>query len=103
MKSIYGRVKKYAEARPIPVMVHGDKLTEELHGVSNMIVNPRLNRIKTIIETLKLSAAHSGSYSLSSNQIGLSNALFVMHKELFDNTSRTFLDKRWLHPDAFKN
>ena len=27
MKSIYARVKKYADPIPIPIMIHGDKLS----------------------------------------------------------------------------
>ena len=101
-KSIYKRVKKFADPMPIPIMVHGDKLSTELHGLSERIVNPRLARVRATIDTLKLSAAHSGSYSLSANQIGIPNAIFVMHKELFDKTSSTFLDKMWMHPNSYE-
>ena len=79
-KSIYGRVKKFNNVKPMPVMVHGDKMATEMYGTTERIINPRLGRIKATIETLKLSAAHSGSYSLSANQVGISNAIFVMHK-----------------------
>ena len=102
MKSIYGRVKKYADAQPIPIMIHGDKVSAQLHGLTERITNPRIGRIRTTIETLKLSAAYSGSYSLSSNQLGIPNSVFVMHKEILDQQSAAFQDKLWLHPDAYE-
>jgi peptide deformylase len=40
---------------------------------------------------LRLSAANAGCYSLSANQIGISNAMFVIHKEAMN----------FLHPKAF--
>lgn len=79
-KSIYGRVKKFAEVKPVPVLIHGEKMSTELYSMTERIVNPRIGRIRATIETLKLSAAHSGSYSLSANQLGISNAIFVMHR-----------------------
>ncbi len=60
-------MKKIPEVRPLPIMVHGDKLSTPLLGVTERIMNPRINRIKITIEALKLSAAVSGSYSLSCN------------------------------------
>ena len=101
MKSIYDRVKKQAEARPLPVMVHGDKLATQMHYYCDRIVNPRLSRVKLSLECLKLSAATAGSYSLSANQVGIPNAAFIMHKDLLDRTSSAFLEKRWVHPEAF--
>lgn len=85
MKSIYARVKKYADPAALPIMVHGDKISTMLHGLTDRVVNPRLSRVKVIIDTLKLSAGHCGSYSLSANQIGISNAIFVMHKDVLDS------------------
>ena len=35
---------------------------------------------------LKLSAASAGSLSLSSNQVGINNAIFIMHKQLFEDS-----------------
>ena len=102
MKSIYDRVKKYADARPLPVMVHGDKLATQMHFIAERIVNPRLSRVKLSLECLKLSAATAGSYSLSGNQVGIPNAAFIMHKDLLDRTSSTYLEKRWLHPEAYQ-
>jgi len=49
------------------------------------------------VDALKQSAAASGSYSLASNQIGITNAIFVMHKELLEGEER-----QWLHPNAYK-
>lgn len=83
------------------MLIHGDKMSTELHAYTERVVNPRLARIKTSIETLKMSAANSGSYSLSANQIGISSAMFVIHKELLDNQSRAFEEMRWLHDKAF--
>jgi len=51
----------------MPVMVHGDKMSNELHACCERITNPRLARIKLTIDTLKLSAAHAGTYSLAAN------------------------------------
>ena len=82
-------------------MVHGDKLSGGMHGACERILNPRIGRIKTSLEALKLSAAHAGSYSLSSNQIGIPNAFFIMHKELLDVASSTYRAKKWLHESAF--
>jgi len=94
-KSIYGRVKKMpTDIRPIPILIQGDKLSTELYGTCDRIINPLLNRVQVAIMALKLSAAASGSYSLSSNQIGISQAAFVIHRRLQDNI--------WLHPEAFK-
>ena len=45
-------------------------------------------------QALKLSAAASGSYSLSANQIGLCLAAFVIHRDMKDG--------EWLHPEAYK-
>ena len=83
-KSIYGRVKNFNVVKPMPVMIHGEKMSTELYSVTERILNPRLGRIRATIETLKLSAAHSGSYSLSANQLGISNAIFVMHRQLLE-------------------
>ena len=102
MKSIYDRVKKHAEARPLPVMVHGDKLATQMHYYCERIVNPRLSRVRVSIDVLKMSAAIAGSYSLSSNQVGIPNAAFIMHKDLLDRTSSTYLEKKWLHPEAYE-
>jgi hypothetical protein len=55
------------EANPLPILIHGSKLSHELHAKCERITNPRLFRIKVASETLKLSAALSGSYSLSAN------------------------------------
>ena len=100
-KSIYGRVKKFSHARPAPILVHGDRVSTELYGVTERVVNPRISRIKATIETLRLSAAHAGSYSLSANQLGISNSIFVMHRQLLDDTTDEVRDKIWLHPEAF--
>lgn len=95
MKSIYGRVKQMPdEMRPLPILIQGDKLASELYGVSDRIVNPFLKRVQITISALKLSAAASGSYSLSANQIGISNAAFIIHKRLQEGV--------WLHPEAYK-
>ena len=94
-KSIYGRIKQMpTEMRPIPILVQGDKLSADLYGTCDRIVNPLLKRVQVTITALKLSAAASGSYSLSANQIGIIQAAFVMHRRLEDNV--------WLHPEAFK-
>jgi peptide deformylase len=53
-----------------------------------------LKRVQITTSALKLSAAASGSYSLSANQIGIANAVFVIHKQLTDGL--------WLHPEAYK-
>ena len=102
MKSIYGRVKKAADPVALPVMVHGDKLSNELHAVTERIINVRLGRVKTLIDSLKLSAAYAGSYSLSANQIGVSSSVFVIHKEILDQNSTAFKEKLWLHPLAYE-
>jgi hypothetical protein len=66
--SIYKRLKdKEIEANPLPILTHGGKLSQQLHMKCDRIINPGLARIKVAKETLKLSAALSGSYSLSAN------------------------------------
>lgn len=67
VKSIYGRLKKFNDVKPVPILTHGEKMAAELYGVGERVLNPRLSRIQASIETLKLSAAVSGSYSLSAN------------------------------------
>lgn len=91
-KSIYSRVKEIPATRPMPVMIHGDKMAQMLHGLCDRVTNHGLKRVKFSIDTLKLSAAHAGSYSLSANQIGNTNAIFVIHKHLIDNV--------WIVPEA---
>ena len=56
------------------------------------------SRIKSSIELLKLSAASAGSFSLSSNQVGISSAIFIMHKKLFEESE----NNEWLHPRAIE-
>jgi peptide deformylase len=91
-KSIFSKIKEIPPPIPMPVMVHGDKIAQTLHAPCDRISNHGLKRIKYTIDTLKLSAAHAGSYSLSANQIGITSAIFVIHKNLTDNL--------WLHPNA---
>ena len=67
VKSIYSKIKPKPAATALPVLIHGDKLSQELHGVCPRITNPRAKWIDRTILTLKLSAAHAGSYSLSAN------------------------------------
>lgn len=43
-------------------------------------------------ETLKVSAAHNGAYSLAANQIGFLYRVFTMHKNVKDNM--------WLYPTS---
>ena len=52
---------------PLPILMHGASDSHILHKPTERIINSRLPRIKTSIEILKLSAAHSGAYSLSAN------------------------------------
>jgi len=52
---------------PLPVLLHGASDSHILHKPTDRIINSRLARIKTSIEILKLSAAYSGSYSISAN------------------------------------
>ena len=66
-----------------------------MHIKAENILNPRLSRIKAINESLKLSAALSGSYSLSANQIGVPINVFTIHKN-------TPFDK-WLCDEAMKS
>ena len=83
IKSIYQKIKeKQIEASPLPILTHGGKLSHSLHQKCERLSNPRLARIKTAQETLKLSAALVGSYSLSMNQIGNPIAIFTMHKNM---------------------
>ena len=85
-KSIYEKVKSKSIAREdltaIPVFVHGDKMSAQLHSPCERVVNVRMQRIRAAIEVLRLSAATAGSFSLSANQIGMTIAMFVMHKDL---------------------
>lgn len=69
-------------------------MSSELYGACDRIQNAMLKRVQITTTALKLSAAASGSYSLSANQIGISNAAFVIHKHLTDGL--------WLHPEAYK-
>jgi peptide deformylase len=50
------------------------------------------------IETLKISAALAGSYSLSANQIGLPMSMFAIHKQVLASNFRA--NQLWLHPNA---
>lgn len=79
---------------PLPILMHGASDSHILHKPTERIINSRLPRIKTSIEILKLSAAHSGAYSLSANQVGLSMSLFVMHKYIPYGT--------WITDEAMK-
>ena len=89
VKSIYSKIKQRPPPTALPILIHGDKLSQELHGVCPRITNPRAKFVELTIETLKLSAAHAGSYSLSANQIGISNSIFVIHRNL---TNGAWLD-----------
>ena len=93
-KSIYERVKTLPEARPLPVLIHGDKMSHQLHGVSERLSNVYMKRVELAVKTLKLSAASVGSYSLSANQLGLPTAIFVMYRDLQPG--------HWFHPEALK-
>jgi hypothetical protein len=95
MKSIYGRVKQMpTEMRPLPILIQGDKMSTQLYGSCDRIANPYLKRVQITITALKLSAAISGSYSLSANQIGIPSAAFIIHKDVQDG--------KWLHDLAYK-
>ena len=98
IKGIYDRVKKTPDLMPLPVIVNGDSLSSILLGPTERITNIRSSRIKSSIDLLKMSAASAGSLSLSSNQIGVQYAMFIMHKNIFFNTE----PNEWLHPEAFK-
>lgn len=45
-----------------------------------------------------MSAALSGSYSLSANQIGLPVSMFTIHKQIFESYDKD--SQIWLHPKA---
>jgi len=65
---IYDRIKSQpVQMAPLPVLLHGASDSHILHKPTDRIINSRLARIKTSIEVLKLSAAYSGSYSISAN------------------------------------
>jgi hypothetical protein len=50
--------------------------------MAEAVTNPRLQRFKVMYEMLKMSAALSGSYSLSANQIGFPMSVFTIHKDI---------------------
>jgi hypothetical protein len=33
VKSIYGMIKKLPDPQALPVLIHGEKLSQELHGI----------------------------------------------------------------------
>jgi len=81
--TIYNRLKdNILEPVPMPIFIHGTTNQKKLHAKTDKVTNPRVSRIKTSIDTLKISAALSGSYSLSSNQIGLPISIFTIHKSI---------------------
>lgn len=83
--SIYQRLKeKQVDAMPLPVITHGaqSKQSHMLHAYCETVMNPRLGRIKTAADSLKMSAALHGSYSLSANQVGFPMNFFVMHRSI---------------------
>ena len=84
-KSIFKRVKEIPPPRPLPVLVHGDKVSAVLHGACERVTNINNKRVKYSIEAIKMSAAHHGAFSLSANQIGISSAIFVIHKHMSEN------------------
>jgi hypothetical protein len=49
IKGIYDRVARkspeIAEMMALPILVHGDKLSNELHGPTERIINVRMKRI----------------------------------------------------------
>ena len=97
IKGIYERVKaKPDEIKALPILVHGDKVATVLLGSCERVANPRASRIKLTIDALKKTAAVSGSYSLSSNQVGITNSVFVMHKGIIEGEGND-----WLHPHAY--
>jgi peptide deformylase len=68
MSSIYKRLaNRFPAPRALPILTHGSKDAKGLHERTERIVNPRIQRVKNAIQTLKLSAAVGGSYSLSAN------------------------------------
>ena len=94
MKSIFAKVKQKLPENesliPLPISIHGDKnslLNKQCDRVSNL----SSSRVKSAIQTLRISAATAGSYSLSCNQINLHYAIFAIHKD----------PSRWTHPDAY--
>lgn len=97
IKGIYERVKtKQEEIKALPILVHGDKAATVLLGTTERVANPRTSRVALTIDALKKTAAVSGSFSLSANQIGITNSVFVIHKEILEGGGKT-----WLHPHAY--
>lgn len=81
--SIYKRLQeKLPDPSPLPILTHGGKLSQQLHAQGERITNPRLGRVRVSQETLRLSAALQGSYSLSANQLGLPMSIMTVHKNI---------------------
>lgn len=67
-KSIYAKIeKKTPTPQPIPILTIGSRLSHQLHISAEFVSNPRLQRISSMKETMKLSAAMAGTYYLSAN------------------------------------
>lgn len=94
--TIYQRVQdKILEPVAMPIYINGTIQAQKLHAKTDKVTNPRISRIKTSIETLKISAALSGSYSLSANQIGIPWSIFTIHKSIPLN--------KWMTEEAHQN
>ena len=81
--SIYSRLKeKVPDPMPVPILKFGSKVGHSLYTHAAYIQNHRLGRVRAGMESLKLSAARAGSYSLSAPQLNLSMQMIAVHKDL---------------------
>lgn len=80
--SIYGRIaEKSPEACSHPILMYAEENSaRQMKQRCEKVINPRLDRIKATQETLKLSAAVAGVYSLSAIQLGLPICMLTIHK-----------------------
>lgn len=75
-------------------LIHSETENDVLHLRCEKLKNIKSHKIASVFETMKLSALHNRSYSLSSNQIGLNFRLFVMHNNVKDGL--------WVYPERGK-
>eukprot|EP00347_Sterkiella_histriomuscorum_P004363 403360741 len=82
-KSIYSKVKS-TQFKPtvLPVLNHGDSGAEAIYQYCDRIVNSQSLKTKLITQSLKMTAAQHGLFSLSANQVNILQAIFTVHKHV---------------------
>ena len=83
-KSIYSKIKA-PEPQAVPILLHGSRISHQLYGAAELVQNPRLERVKSTISSLKLSAGKAGAYGLNCNQIGINSNMMTLYNQIEDN------------------